>query len=134
MTHFRSLSMLLLLLLAVPSWGDDISTLAGKKVSGTLEKITDSTITLKGADKAIDLAIVYAAITYTYARWVKHNPDAAVTGALIVLAGGSVVAVIVGVSVGVAVAYTAYRAMPVKDFRVFFLENRVKISRVSLQG
>ena len=75
MTHFRSLSILLLLLLAVPSWGDDINTLAGKKVSGTLEKITDSTITLKGADKAIDTPV--AQVLDLFLRTGRTTPNAA---------------------------------------------------------
>jgi hypothetical protein len=51
MIHLRSLWVFAaVLLLSASSWADELKTIAGKSVSGNLEKITDSAITLKGVD------------------------------------------------------------------------------------
>jgi hypothetical protein len=51
MTHFRSLWIVgFLLFLSASTRADDLKTIAGKSINGTLEKITDTTVTLKGVD------------------------------------------------------------------------------------
>jgi NPCBM/NEW2 domain len=47
MTHLRGLLVVSLVLIAGPSWADEIKTISGKSINGTLEKITDANITLK---------------------------------------------------------------------------------------
>jgi NPCBM/NEW2 domain len=55
MNHFRSAWILLgILLLSAPAWADELKTLSGKSLSGTLEKITDSAITLKAGGKSAE--------------------------------------------------------------------------------
>ena len=43
------IAILFLLLVAAPAWADDLKTLAGKTLNGTLDKISDSEIVLKTA-------------------------------------------------------------------------------------
>ena len=54
MTTYRSVILLFLLLVAVPAGADEIKTIAGKSVKGTLEKITANSIVLKEAGTSID--------------------------------------------------------------------------------
>jgi hypothetical protein len=55
MIHIRSAWILVvILLLSAPAWADELKMLSGKSLSGTLEKITDSAITLKAGDKSAE--------------------------------------------------------------------------------
>ena len=53
MKRFQSICVLLALLVAMPAGADEIKTLAGKTIKGTLEKITDGSIVLKEGDKSV---------------------------------------------------------------------------------
>jgi NPCBM/NEW2 domain len=54
MTHLRGLFVVLFFLVAVPGWADEIKTIAGKTVTGKLDKITGDSITLKNEGAASD--------------------------------------------------------------------------------
>ena len=54
MTYVRSICLVLIGLVAAPAGADEIKTLAGKTVKGTLEKISGSSIVLKDSGASID--------------------------------------------------------------------------------
>jgi hypothetical protein len=60
MKHLRIVAVLVSALVAATCWADELQTLSGKKVTGTLEKITDTTITLKSDGKSVDIASAQA--------------------------------------------------------------------------
>lgn len=53
MTRFRFAAFVCILLASVPCWADDLKTLSGKSVSGSLEKISDSEIVLQSDGKSV---------------------------------------------------------------------------------
>lgn len=56
MTRY-SLSIVALFCLLAPGWADDLKTLSGKTLNGTLEKITDSSIAMKSGGATVDTAV-----------------------------------------------------------------------------
>jgi hypothetical protein len=60
MLQSRFAWLLILLPLAAPAWGDEVKTISGKSVTGTLEKITDTEITVKNPSGSVTTKVSQA--------------------------------------------------------------------------